>query len=246
VVASPSHRRMGGYAELAIIDEREAALKSPALSHVEAASLPLVGLTAWDCLVRHGKLESGQRVFIQAGSGGVGTIAVQLARSLGAEVLTTCSARNAELVASLGADRVIDYAREDYEQVAAGVDLVLESLGPAHLDRAYRMVRRGGRLITISPGVPEAVARLGPYLGIARVGASLLYRTVRYRLGKGVRFRAVTRKSDGEALARIMDLATNGAIVPVLDSVLPLADAAEAHRRLESGHRRGKVVLAVA
>lgn len=245
IVASPTHKRMGGYAEKLVVDEREAAKKPASISHVEAASLPLVGLTAWDALVRHGHLRRGERVLVQAGSGGVGTIAIQLAKHIGAEVLTTASARNEALVRDLGADVFIDYDAQSYEEVAAGCDLVLDALGDEHLERALDTVRPGGRIITITPGVPTLVGRYGPALGILAVGLRIVAFAAKARARKGVSFRPVTRVADGETLGVLMALAGRGAIRPVIDTVLPLEDAAEAHRLLEAGHRRGKVVLEV-
>lgn len=245
IVASPTHKRMGGYAEKIIVDEREVARKPACLSHVEGASLPLVGLTAWDALVRHGRLRHDERVLIQAGSGGVGTVAIQLAKHIGAEVLTTASARNEALVRDLGADVVIDYGSESYEEVAAGCDLVLDALGDEHLEGALRTVRSGGRIVTITPGVPTLVGRYGPFLGILAVGLRIVGFAAKARMQKGVSFRPVTRVADGEALGHLMALAAVGELRPVIDTVLPLEEAAEAHRLLEAGHRRGKVVLEV-
>ena len=142
VVASPSHKRQGCHAEQALAHEDELALKPPALTHAQAAAIPLAGLTAWDALVTHGKLQPGQRVLIQAGAGGVGTLAIQLANSLGAEVYTTCSARNLDLVKELGAHVAIDYATTRYEEAAQGCDLIIECMGPEHFPRALATARR--------------------------------------------------------------------------------------------------------
>jgi NADPH:quinone reductase-like Zn-dependent oxidoreductase len=243
VFASPHHRRMGAYAELALVAERELAHKPERLDHVEAASLPLAALTAWDALVRHGRVQPGERVLIQAGAGGVGSIAIQLAKHLGAEVSTTASAANHELVRSLGADLAIDHHRERYEVAARGSDLVIDSLGPQHWRRALECVRPGGRIVALTTGLPDAVARRGPWLGLALAAAEIVLFTLRARVTRGVRFVAMAREPNGATLAKIARLVDTGAIRPVLDSVLPLSEAAEAHRRVETGRSRGKVVL---
>ena len=144
VFASPTHRRMGAYAEIASVDAREAAKMPASSSYGEAASLPLAALTAWDSLVRHGRLERGQRVLVQAGAGGVGSLAIQIARHLGAEVFATASTRNLALLEQLGAHHAIDYTKERYEDVAKESDLVVESLGVDHFARALEATRRGG------------------------------------------------------------------------------------------------------
>src|SRR5262249_44879264 len=143
VWSSPTHSRPGTYAEYVCIDEREASKKPARISHAEAASIPLVGLTAYQCLVEKGKLRAGQRVLIHAGAGGVGSFAVQLAKHLGAHVITTASARNADFVKELGADEVIDYRSQRFADVCAPVDLVLDSLGEEAFDDNIRVIRRG-------------------------------------------------------------------------------------------------------
>ena len=246
VFGSPHHRSMGSYAELAAVEQAELAKKPRTLSHEQAASLPLVALTAWDALVRHGRLAPGERVLIQAGAGGVGSTAIQLAKSLGCEVLATSSARNLELLESLGADVAIDYARERYEDRACGVDAVVDSLGGEHLPRALRTVRRGGRILALTTGLPEAAEQHGPWLGLLVAAAKLGGFVARARITKNVRVRPLARKPCGETLAKIGELVDAGTIRPLIDGVLPLDEAAEAHRRVESGRCRGKIVLAVA
>lgn len=245
VWASPHHARQGGYAELVAIRASEVARKPASLTHVEAASLPLVALTAWDALVRHGKLTAGQRVLIQAGAGGVGTAAIQLARHLGAEVLTTASAKNHELVKRLGAHVAIDYRTERYEDVARDVDLVIDSLGGEDLSRALATVRRGGRIVGLMSGMPEAAKTYGPSLGALVAGLRLARLAARARLTKGVRFMPIARKPDGAVLAGLARLVDEGALTPVVEATFPLEEVAAAHRRLETGRVRGKLVLTV-
>ena len=245
VYASPSHRRMGGYAEEVVVRAVECALKPPSLTHEAAASLPLVGLTAMDALDAL-RLSAGERILVQAGSGGVGTIAIQLAKHRGAEVLTTCSARNHPLVTELGADRAIDYRSERFEEVAAGCDAVLESLGPAHLVRAVETVRPGGRIASITPGLPSYTKRHGPVLGVLAFAAGFAGTWLRARRRRDVRVRLVTRRPSGARLAELAARVEEGAVRPVIDRVFSLEETAEAHRYLETGRARGKVVLNVA
>lgn len=245
VFSSPSHRRMGCYAEEVVVRADEVAKKPASLTHAEAAALPLVGLTAWDALVGAAKLRAGQSVLVQAGAGGVGHVAIQLAKHLGARVFATCSQRNVEWVRSLGADVVIDYGREDYREVARGCDVVLDSLGGEHLDGAIATVRRGGRVVCITPGLPEYTERCGPALGLVAFGGNMAQRILSARLSRGVSVQLVTRAASGGNLAELARLVDEGALRPVIDRVYPLAEVAEAHRYLETGRARGKVVLEV-
>ncbi|MEM1032183.1 MAG: NADP-dependent oxidoreductase [Myxococcota bacterium] len=243
VIASPSHRRMGGYAEEVVVRADECAAKPAGLDHPEAAALPLVGLTAYDALVGSACVQEGERVFVQAGAGGVGSIAIQLAKHLGAEVFTTCSPRNADVVRSLGADRVINYRTEDYEKVAAGCDVILESMGGDHLERAIRTVRDGGRVASITPGLLDWTGRYGAVLGVIGFGLYFAWRAGGARLRRGVRVALVTRRPRGQNLTRLGALVDEGALRPLVDRTYPLAEVREAHRYLETGHARGKVVL---
>jgi len=243
VISSPSHRRMGCYAEEVVLRAEECAPKPSSVDHVHAAALPLVGLTAHDALVGAAKLKPGEKVLIQAGAGGVGSIAIQIAKHLGAEVYTTCSPRNAELVTELGADHVIDYRSQDYEEVARGCDVVLESMGGDHLERALRTVRDGGRVASITPGLLDWTRRHGAVLGILRFVVYFLRLLLSYRFRRGVRLSLVTRHADGKNLAKLSQWVDEGVISPLLDRTYPLAQTAEAHRYLETGHARGKVVL---
>lgn len=244
VFGSPTHRRQGTYAELVSVDEAELAIKPARLSHVEAASIPLVAQTAWQCLVTRAGLRAGERVFIQAGSGGVGTFAIQLAKHLDAEVTTTTSSRNVELVTRLGADRVIDYRRTRYDDHLTGMDVALESLGGDHLPRARRILRRGGRLVYIATGLPDRVTRYGAWSGAVATATAIACFGVSSRL-RGRRANVVVRRPDGEQLARIAALVDAGAIEPVVERTYALAEVAEAHRALETGRTRGKIVLDV-
>jgi NADPH:quinone reductase-like Zn-dependent oxidoreductase len=245
VFSSPSHRRMGAYAQFASVHADELAHKPQSLDHEQAASLPLVALTAWDALVLRGKLRAGQRVLIQAGAGGVGNVAIQLAKHLGAEVLTTCSEKNADFVRSLGADRVINYHEEDYAEVAAGVDLIVDAIGPKDVVRAVQTVRRGGRVIALATGLPEATDAHGPLLGTLAAIGRLATIIVSARVRRNVRVIPMARIPSGKNLTAIASLVDAGKIRPVVERVLSLDEAADAHRRVETGRCRGKVVLRV-
>lgn len=245
VFSSTSHRRMGTYADEIVVRAEEVAKKPKSLSHQQAAALSMVALTAWDALVGFCELRAGQRVLIQAGAGGVGSIAIQLAKHLGAEVLTTCSTRNIELVQSLGADVAIDYTKERYDDVAIGCDAVLESLGGAHLRRALRTVRRGGGVASITPGIPTYTKRYGPLLGLAVFGLGFCATMLDAWLFRGRKLGLVTRKPNGQNLARLAQLAEDGVLRPVIDTIYPLDQIALAHEHIETGHARGKVVLAI-
>lgn len=242
VFSSPSHKRMGCYADYAVITAAEAAHKPANLSHVEAASVPLVALTAWDSLVDGTKLQRGEKVLVHAGAGGVGSAAIQLAKHLGAHVATTCSGRNVDQVKALGADEVVDYTRDDFAQRLSGYDVAIDALGGDVRDRTWGVLRRGGRLSTLVSGLPEATKRYGPYLALVVVAAGVVRDIVAARL-RGKRFHVALRRSDGQRLARLAALYAEGTMKPVVDKVFPLDQIVEAHRYQETGHARGKVVI---
>ncbi len=243
VFSSPTHKRPGCYAERVAVDAAAVAKKPANLSHEEAASIPLVGLTAWGCMMPRLRDRPDQRVFIQAGSGGVGTFAIQLANAYGAWVATTCSPGNHQLVRDLGADLTIDYRSQRFEEVLSEIDIVLEAIGPADRDRAFEVLRRGGRLASIASGIPAATRRWGPNLGVAAVGLSLLRFKLK-GLARGIDAASVLRDSSGEQLSQIAALLERGVIRPVIDRVFPMDEVAEAHAYMETGRARGKVVLA--
>jgi NADPH:quinone reductase-like Zn-dependent oxidoreductase len=246
VWSSPVHNRPGTYADYLCINERQVALKPANLSHPEAASLPLVGLTAYQCLVDMGRLGPGQQVLIHAGAGGVGSFAIQLAKHLGARVITTCSSRNAKLVRDLGADQVIDYQKERFDEVVQDVDLVLDSLGEAAFAANLRVLRRGGRLANITLDVGRHVARYGRPLSFISLVAPLTKLHLWPLVNKGVRARHVVKRCNGEQLGRITALCERGIIKPIIDRVLPLEAIQEAHRYSETRRARGKIVLTLA
>jgi alcohol dehydrogenase len=246
VWSSPTHRRPGTYAEYVVVAAREAAHKPRTLTHVQAASLPLVALTAHQCLFDYGHLARGQTVLVHAGAGGVGTAAIQLARHAGARVVTTASARNAELVRSLGADVVVDYATTRVADVVRDVDLILDSLGEPAYEENLAAVRRGGRISNITLDVTGHVERYGANLSLLTLGWSFVRLHARPWFDKRVALRHVIKRCDGAQLRRIAELVDEGALRPVVDRVLPLESIAEAHHLSESRRVRGKLVVQLA
>lgn len=246
VYARPRDGRIGTFAEYIAMDEADVALKPKNLSMEEAASIPLVGLTAWQALVERASLKDGQRIFIQAGSGGVGTFAIQLAKRLGATVATTASEASAELVKGLGADVVIDYRKDDFEKILSGYDVVLNSQDAKTLEKSLRVLKPGGKLISIS-GPPDSEFAKEQGLNVAlRVFLRLLSRGVRINAKRhGVRYSFLFMRADGEQLSKITSLIESGAINPVIDRVFPFEGAREALAYVETGRAKGKVAVKV-
>lgn len=247
VYARPRDHRIGTFAERIAVDQADLALKPASLTMEEAAAIPLVGLTAWQALVEVGKLKPGQKVFIQAGSGGVGTFAIQLAKHLGATVATTTSSRNIDLVKSLGADVVIDYKAQDFEQVLSGYDLVLHSQDAKALTKSLNILKPGGHLVSISGPPDPAFARSLRLNALLRGVIWLLSRSVRKTAKSlGVGYSFLFMRADGRQLARIADLIDAGVIRPVVDKGFPFEQLGEALAHVETGRARGKVVVTVA
>ncbi len=247
VYARPRDHRTGTFAEFIAVDQADVALKPASLSMEEAASIPLVGLTAWQALVEVGKVKPGQKVFIQAGSGGVGTFAIQLAKHLGATVATTTSAVNMDLVKSLGAEVVIDYRTQDFEQVLSGYDLVLNSQDAKTLAKSLSVLKPGGQLISISgpPDVPFAkTLKLNLFLRF--VMRMLSWGVLKKAKARGVGYSFLFMHADGAQLAQIAGLIDAGVIRPTVDRVFPFAQTAEALAYVETGRAKGKVVIKVA
>jgi NADPH:quinone reductase-like Zn-dependent oxidoreductase len=247
VYSNLDNDRIGAIAEYAIVRESAAARKPARLDYIQAASLPLVALTAWQSLVELARLRAGQRILIHAGSGGVGTIAIQLAKHLGAVVTTTAGARNLALVKSLGADVAIDYRTSRFEAVAGNQDVVLDTQGGDTLLRSFEVVKPGGLLITIG-GRPDAkFARAwGLSLPLVWILGFLNRKVDRLARKKRVRFEYLFMHASGEQLEKLGALVDQGVIKPVLDKVFPLDAAAEAIAYVESGRAVGKVVIRVA
>jgi NADPH:quinone reductase-like Zn-dependent oxidoreductase len=246
VYARPAQDRIGTFAQYIAIDAADVAPKPANLTMEEAASIPLVALTAWQVLVERAHLEKGQKILIHAGSGGVGTIAIQLARHLGAHVATTTSTGNIELVRSLGADVVIDYRNEKFEEVIEGYDVVLNSLGKDTLEKSLEVLKPGGKLISISgPPDPDFARQNGfgwPLRQIMRLMSFGIRSKARRR---GIDYSFLFMTANGDQLARIGALIEAGAIRPVIDRVFPFAQTNEALAHVETGRAKGKVVIAM-
>jgi NADPH:quinone reductase-like Zn-dependent oxidoreductase len=246
IYARLDKHRIGAFAEYAVVREAVAAPKPVNLTFEEAASLPLVGLTAWQALIDLGHLQAGQKVLIHAGSGGVGTFAIQLAHHLGAKVYTTVGQRNIETVKGLGADVAIDYRTTRFEDVVQDCDVVLETLGDELLLRSFQSVKPGGVIVSIGNTPTAAFARawgLNPLL-VFVIGL-MSRKAMAAARKRGARYEYLFMRADGEQLREIAALVENGTIRPVIDRVFPLQEVREALAYSESGRVTGKVVIKV-
>lgn len=246
VYSRPRNGRTGSLAEYIGIDENELALMPKNLSFIEAASIPLVGLTSWQALIDVAKLKAGDRIFIPAGSGGVGTFAVQLAKHFGAHVITSTSKRNVDFVRGLGADEVVDYKNQKFEEVLKNIDIVFDTLGGDSLYKSFQIIRPNGWIVSIS-GAPDY--RLAKDLNLNFLKAWVI-RLVGYKansLAKKARahYRFIFMKSSGDQLIQIGQIIENGKIKPVIDREFSFDEAQKAMDYLESGHARGKVVIKI-
>jgi len=222
VFSRPDIDRDGAYAEYIVIRESEVALKPKSIDHIHAAALPLGGLTAWQTLFDAGGLAPGQRVLIHAAAGGVGHLAVQLAKWKGAYVIGTAAERNHEFLRELGADRIIDYDTERFEDVLEPVDLVLDTMGGAVQERSWKVLKPGGILVSVAspPSAEKAAAH-------------------------HVRQAFVFTQPNAPELAEIAALADAGKLKAIVETILPLSDATRGQELSERGHTRGKIVLRV-
>jgi len=216
------HMGQGTYAEKIALKTDRLVAKPAALGFAEAAAYPLAGLTAWMALVATAPVEPGMAVLVHGGAGGVGGIAVQIARHRGARVIATASAANADYVRSLGAERVVAYDREDFARVLNGLDIVFDTMGGEVHRRSYGVLKKGGTLVWITA---EPVTDLGADHGVAVKQAVV--------------------RDNPDAFRGLAQLVADGAIKPQVGRVLPLAQAAEAHRLSQTTHVRGKLVLDV-
>lgn len=246
VYARPPEKRIGTFAELIALNEDSLALKPKNISMEEAASIPLVALTAWQVLVETAKLKKGQKVLIHAGSGGVGTLAIQLAKHLGAFVATTTSTDNVEWVKALGADVVIDYRKQNFEDLLQDYDVVLNSLGADVLEKSLRILKPGGQLISISgPPTPQFAEEQG-LSWVLRLVMRLLSSAIRRKARKNdVSYAFVFMRASGAQLREITTLIESGMIKPVIDRSFPFESTADALSYVEQGRAKGKVVIKV-
>ncbi len=238
--------RIGTFAEFVPVKETSLAFKPAKLTMEEAASIPLVGLTAWQALVERAGLKKGQKVFIQAGSGGVGTFAIQLARHLGATVATTTSSTNTALVQGLGADIVVDYRTQDFEEALHDYDVVLNSQDGPTLAKSLRVLKAGGQLISISGPPDPAFGQEIKASGFVRLVMRLLSASVRRKArSRGLGYTFLFMKANGAQLQEISRLIEGGAIRPVVDKVFPFQSTNEALAYVQAGRAKGKVVIKV-
>ncbi|MFI6875689.1 NADP-dependent oxidoreductase [Streptomyces sp. NPDC050400] len=247
VFARPDKDRIGTFAEFIAVHQDDLALKPATLTMAEAASLPLVALTSWQALVERAQVQPGQKVLIHAGSGGVGTIAVQLAKHLGAHVATTASAANAALVKELGADVVIDYRTQGFEELLDGYDVVLDTLGGETLEKSLRVLKPGGKAISIA-GPPDAdfARELGANPVLRQAMNALSLKTRRHAERQGVTYSFLFMKASGDQLRELTRIIDAGAIRPVVDRVFPFDQTHQAMEYAEKGRAKaGKVVIAM-
>lgn len=246
VYARADDFRIGTFAELIAVKEDSVAIKPRNISMEEAASIPLVGLTAWQALVEMAHLQPGQKVFIQAGSGGVGTFAIQLAKHLGATVATTASAANTALVKDLGADVVIDYKKDAFEERLSGYDVVLNSQDGKTLAKSLGVLQPGGHLISISgPPDPQYAQDIQASWLVKQVVRAISFGTRRQARRLQVGYAFLFMKPSGSQLGQITQLIESGAIRPVIDRVFPFDATNEAMAYVDSGRAKGKVVIKV-
>jgi NADPH:quinone reductase-like Zn-dependent oxidoreductase len=247
VYARPAQDRIGTFAQYIAMDEADVALKPNNLTMQEAASLPLVALTAWQVLVERANLRKGQKVLIHAGSGGVGTVAIQLAKYLGAHVATTTSTANIELVESLGADVVVDYKKNKFHEVLRDYDVVLNSLGTGTLENSLAVLKPGGKLISISGPPDREFAKANGSGWLLQQVMRFLSLGIRRKAKRhGVSYSFLFMTANGGQLAQITSLIEAGAIRPVVDRIFPFEKTNDALEYVETGRAKGKVVVSVA
>jgi NADPH:quinone reductase-like Zn-dependent oxidoreductase len=222
VYSVPDLLRDGAYAEYIAVRESELALKPKSLHHVHAAAVPVAALTAWQALFDTGQLEPGQRVLIHAGAGGVGHLAIQLAKWKNAHVVATASTKNQKLLRELGADETIDYTQQRFEDIARKIDIVLDTIGGETQERSFGVLHKGGVLVSLVQPPSEEKAN-----------------------AHGVRAMMFGAQPNGAQLGEIAKLIDAGKVKPTVDRILPLSEARRAHELSKSGHTRGKIVLRV-
>src|SRR4051812_8886176 len=244
VYARPRDLRIGTFAEYIAIDQHDVAPKPASLTLHEAAAVPLVSLAAWQILVDRARVKAGQKVLVHAGSGGLGSTVIQLAKHLGATVATTASGKNAELVRSLGADVVVDYTQEDFAEVVSGYDVVLDSRGGENLEKSLTVLKPGGQAISVTgPPDPQFAKQLGApkFIGVAM---GLLSRKVRKQARKlGVSYSFLFMQANGGQLRELASLYDAGHLRPVIDKSFPFDQTLDALAYLEQGRANGKVVI---
>jgi NADPH:quinone reductase-like Zn-dependent oxidoreductase len=247
VYSSSGNHHLGTYSENISIAENEVALKPKNLTMDEASSIPLVGLTSWQALVELANVQKGQKVFIQAGSGGVGTFAIQLAKHLGATVATTTSSANFNLVKSLGTDIVIDYKTQDFETILKDYDVVLHSNKDTKiLEKSLRILKPNGQLISlVGPPTPEFAEEIGLPWYIKFVTKLLSFGIKKKAKKIKAKFTFLFMRAEGKQLGQITALIESGKIKPIIDKVFPFEQTNDALSYVETGRSKGKVVVKV-
>lgn len=247
VYARPSDFQIGTFAEQIAVNEKDLAIMPSNISMNQAAGIPLVGLTSWQALVEIADLQPGQKVFIQAGSGGVGTFAIQLAKSLGAYVATTTSSANFELVKNLGADEVIDYEKDDFSNILKEYDVVLHSNKDVKiLEKSLGILKKGGVLVSLTgPPTVNLVKQFG-LASYFKIILNLLSGSIRRKAKKlNVRYEFLFMRADGSALSEISNLIEIEKISPVVDRVFDFEQINEAIAYVEAGRSKGKVIVKI-
>jgi NADPH:quinone reductase-like Zn-dependent oxidoreductase len=236
----------GSIAEFAAVPESVAAPKPARLDFVQAASVPMVGLTSWQALKERANVRAGQKVFIPAGSGGIGTFAIQLAKYFGAKVGTTTSTGNVQLVTTLGANEVVDYKKQEFEKVLHGYDLVLGTLRGDAVEKAVGILKPGSKIVSLIGPLDAAFARARRLnFFLAFVFGLMSRKIMRLTRKQGVTYSFLFVRSDGAQLAEIGGLLESERIRPVIDKVFPFDQAKEALEYLAQGRAKGKVVVQV-
>ncbi|QFQ27230.1 NADP-dependent oxidoreductase [Bacillus thuringiensis] len=246
IYARPRKNKIGTFAEYIAIHEDDIALKPKNLSFEEAASIPLVGLTSYQALHDIMQLQKGQKILIHAGSGGVGTFAIQLAKIMGAIVTATASEAGANLVTSLGADEIINYKTEKFEDILKNYDAVFDTIGGATLEKSFNIIKSGGNIVSVS-GMPNA--RFGKEFG------SGFFKTLLFSLASkkltalekkhNAQYSFLFMKPSGDQLRTIASYIEAGQIKPVIDRVFPFEDAQKAMEYSESGRAKGKIIVKI-
>ncbi|QQN35148.1 NADP-dependent oxidoreductase [Rahnella aceris] len=244
IFASIFDRGTGSLAEFAVVPESAAAMKPSNLDFVQAASLPMVSLTSWQALTERAKLRPGQKVFIPAGSGGIGSFAIQLAKHLGAKVGTTTSSGNVEWVSRLGADEVVDYKKQEFEKVLSGYDIVLGTVRGDLIEKSTQILKSGGKIVSLIGPLDAAFARARGLNFLLRLVFGLMSRKImRLTKKRGLSYSFLFVRPDGDQLTQIGKLIEAEQLKPVIDKVFPFAEAKEALAYLAKGHAKGKVVV---
>lgn len=244
VFASTFDLGVGALAEYAAVPEHVAALKPDKLDFVQAASIPMVGLTSWQALIERAQLQPGQKVFIPAGAGGIGSFAIQLAKLLGAEVATTTSSANVELVRQLGADEVIDYKKQEFESLLRDYDVVLATLRGGELEKSLQVVGPGSQIISLI-GPPDAAfaRKRGMHFLMRFVFGLLSGKIIRLAKQRNASYSFLFVRPDGQQLAEIGGHLAASRLRPVVDKIFPFTQAREGLAYLEQGRAKGKVVV---